>query len=116
MTFAQTAWRDFKWQAPIASSRELLRLLFLAASLALMLLSNQSALIYVLSLVSAAGVLIILSMLYTTLVLIATRRDGQMTDTRQLILPYTVGLALAIAQIVAISTLRFNLTGTWAGF
>ncbi len=114
--FAQTAWDKFIWQPQLTSIQELLIQLVLAVTLILLILSNQPTILYVLALGSALGVLLILSLLYTTLVLTLTRRDGTIHRYRQLALPVMVGLGLACGQIIAIATLRFNLTGTWSGF
>ena len=116
VTFAQTAWRDYRREAPIETTGELFILLALAAALTLAILSNQTTILYVLSIVSAVGVLTILTTLYTTLTLIIMRRDGTIERARQLALPAMIGFLLTVAQIVATATLRFNVTGTWSGF
>ena len=114
--FAQTAWTKFIWKPQLDTFHELLMQLALAVALILLILSNQPTILYVLALGSALGVLLVLSLLYTTLVLTLTRRDGTIQRYRQLILPVLLGFGLACGQIITIATLRFNLTGTWSGF
>jgi uncharacterized membrane protein len=113
---AQTLWRDYEWQPPLASLQELFWLAALAFILILLVLSNQPLLLYVLGVVSAAGVVAILTVINTMVLLLATRRDARFTRWREAALPLLTGLLLATSEIVVISILRFNLTGTMTGF
>ncbi len=115
-TFAQTAWLHPNWTAPIDNLRQLLLLILLMLPPLFIILRNQNNLSYVSSIASAVGLILILTMLYTTLVIIAIRRDGQFQQAVQLILPASIGFAFAIGQITVISILRFRLTGVWIGF
>ncbi len=114
--FAQTAWQQPIWIAPLTQIRELALFMMLTLPPIYFILRNQTNLSYVLSIASAIGTLIILAMLYTVLILIATRRDGQLTQAVQLRLPLSAGFALSVVQIIVIATLRYQLTGTWVGF
>lgn len=113
---AQTLWRRQERRAAIASLGELGGLVLLAGILVLLVLSNQPALLYVLSLVSAAGVVLILATLNTIFLLLVARREARAANWRQAMLPLTAGLGLALAQIAAVSYVRFTLTGTMTGF
>lgn len=113
---AQTLWRYGEPYAPINTGRELAGLVLVAAAAMLFLLSNQPAILYVLALVSTAGVLIIVTAINSVLLLVLLRRDGQASRRREAALPLLAGLALAIVQLGALSLLRFNLTGTITGF
>ncbi len=115
-TFAQTAWREPIWQPPIATRRDALILAIGAAAIVGLLLSGIAAIVYVLALLSAFGVVLILTFLYGVLVLLMTRRDNQAATPLMLVIPLTGGLILATAQILAIMFFRYNLTGTWLGF
>lgn len=113
---AQTVWLKPEWRRGVSSGRELAGLLLLAAIVIGLLLRNQPALSYVLAIVSAAGVLLILSALNTMLLLIVLRRDGQARRWQEAARPLLVGLFVALAQIGTISAVRFALTGTMTGF
>jgi len=113
---AQTLWRDQIWRGVITSSRELAGLVTLVAFLILLVLSNQPPLLYVLGIVSAAGVLLILMALNTIVLLIALRKDGQALRWQQAAIPLAVGLSLALLEIGAVGFARFQLTGTLTGF
>src|SRR5690606_14603900 len=111
----QTLWSEPDWRPAIASLRELGGLLLLAGLLALLVLSNQPALSYVLAIVSAAGVVLMIAVLNTMVLLIATRRDGRSGTWRQ-VAPYLVGgLLLAAVEIGLVSAIRYTLTGTMTG-
>lgn len=83
---------------------------------ALLVLSNQPVLLYVLAVVSTLGVVVIIAALNTMLLLLFLRRDGQATNWRGAAFPLLFGLGLALGQIALISILRYQLTGTLTGF
>lgn len=113
---AQTLWQRQVRRASISRWHELLGLFLLALIVILLVISNQPALLYVLSLVSAAGVVAILTALNTVLLLLILRREGRAQSWSQAMLPLLIGLGLALLQIAAISYVRYSLTGTMIGF
>lgn len=113
---AQTLWKRQVRRPSIASWRELGGLLLLAMVVILLVLSNQTTLLYVLSLVSAVGVVAILTTLNTVLMLLILRREGRVERWSQAIIPLLVGLSLALFQIAAVSYVRYTVTGTLTGF
>lgn len=113
---AQTLWRRQDWQGVITSWRELAGLMVLTGLLILLVLSNQPALLYVLGITSAAGVLLILTALNAILLLIALRKDSQASRWQQALIPLAAGLSLALLEIGAVGVVRFQLTGTLTGF
>jgi uncharacterized membrane protein len=115
-TFAQTAWRQPIWQPPVGARRDALVLTAGALAIILLLISGIATVIYLLALLSAFGVVLILTLLYTVLVLLFTQRDSVATAPRILVVPFSGGLILATIQIVVVMYLRYRLTGTWLGF
>jgi len=113
---AQTLWRQPIWQAPIGNLRELGGLIVVALTAVLLLLSNQSTILYVLALVSSAGLLFIVTAINTVFLLILLRRDGRAESWRETAVPLLISFVLALIEISAVSIVRFNLTGTMAGF
>jgi hypothetical protein len=67
-------------------------------------------------LLSAAGVVVMLTMVGTVLFLSFSRRARYAVTARDLLIPLLAGLALAFVEIGLINALRFWLTGTWQGF
>lgn len=113
---SQTLWRDQQPRPAIGNIRELLGLVVIAAIVMFLVLSGQATILYVLGLVSAAGVLVVLTAINCTALLILFRRDARATNWRQALLPLTIGLTLAILQVALISFVRFSATGTMTGF
>ncbi len=114
--FNQSAWRDWRREAPLGSYRDLLLLLLLAAVLVLALLSGNPLVLYPLALLSGLAVLVVLAAVYTTVVLLVLRLENHATSWMGLFFPALLGFTLALLQIGALDLLRFKLTGTWAGF
>jgi uncharacterized membrane protein len=112
---AQTLWRDQEAKAAMGSLRELTALLLLAVLAIALVLSNQPAILYVLGLVSAVGVLLVLTAINSMTLLIALKRDARASGWRQAAVPLLIGLGLAIAEIMLIDFARYSLTGTMAG-
>jgi uncharacterized membrane protein len=113
---AETLWAAPDRRAVLASVREMTGLVGLAALVAGLTLSNLEPILYVLSVVSAAGVLFILCVINTIGLLVVTRREGRVRRTRGALWPLLGGLGLGLAQIAVISVLRYSLTGTMTGF
>jgi len=113
---AQVLWRQGERRAVIGSWREFGGLLLLASLAILLVLSNQPPMLYVLGLMSAAGVVLILTCLNSIILLVLLKRDAQANHWRQSAGPLFIGLVLAIGQIALIATARYALTGTLTGF
>lgn len=113
---AQTLWTHQIRRASVENGRELVGVVLLALIMILLVVSNQPAVLYVLSLVSAAAVIAILTTLNTIMVLLFLRRDAQVRHWKQALVPLFVGLVLAVLQVTAVSVIRFSLTGTMEGF
>lgn len=113
---AQTLWWEQERRPSLANLRELAGLVLLAGGVILLVLSNLEPVLYVLALISGAGVVAILASINCVLMLIIIRRDAQAISWRQAALPLAAGVVLALIQIAAVSILRFNLTGTMTGF
>jgi hypothetical protein len=93
----------------------LLEMVVVAGTAVLLIISNQPALLYVLSIVSALGLLLILTAINAIIFLVVVQRDGQATTWPAALWPLILGLSLAIVQISAIGYFRFSLTGTMSG-
>lgn len=111
----QTLWKNVSYEPIIASYREFAGVVLVALLLVLLLLSNQSAINYVLAVASTVGLLLIVMSLNVVFFLIIFRREGRAEKWQQTVLPLTIGLILAIIELSIISTLRFNWTGTMTG-
>jgi len=113
---AQTLWRHQEQKASVGSLRELAGLLVLSGLAILLVLSDQPTILYVLGMVSASGVVLVLTAINSTILLIITKRDARATTIRQTLVPLGIGLILGLIQIGIISFARYSLTGTLTGF
>lgn len=113
---AQTLWRLPDYRASIGSFRDLAGLVGVALTAVLLLLSNQPTILYVLALVSTAGLLFIITAINTVFLLILLRRDGRAESWRETAVPLLISFILTLIEISAVSMVRFNLTGTMTGF
>jgi uncharacterized membrane protein len=113
---AQTLWWEQEQRPAVATWRDLEGLVAAAALVSILVLSNLPVLLYVMALISAAGVVLILATINTMLLLIVLRRDARMTRWREAAVPLLAGLLLAVLQIGAIAWFRYQLTGTMTGF
>ena len=112
----QTLWRDGNGRSIIENGRELLGLMLLAGTAVLLVLSNQPTILYVMALVSVAGVLLIVTALNAVLLLMLFKRDGLAVRWQETAVPLLVSFMLAVVELGSIAFLRFNLTGTITGF
>lgn len=114
--FNQTVWKDWQPKPAIPSLRALLPLGALVLGVDGLILTQNSLILYPLALISALGVLSVLTMVYAMVWLMVLRRENALTHPLQLILPLTGGFILAVLQIAATDYIRWLITGTWGGF
>lgn len=114
--FNQTVWREWDPRPALGTYRSLVGLLLLAILLDMAVLSQKGIALYPLALISAAGVLVILTMVYGMLGLIVLRHENRYESVVQLGMVLASGFGIALFQIVILDLARFWLTGTWDGF
>jgi uncharacterized membrane protein len=114
--FSQTVWRTWRQEAVLRSGLDLFKLLTIAGLMVLVTLSENPLILYPLALISSFGVVILLTYLYTMVIISFLRHENRARSWRDLLLPFLVGLTIAILQIALIDLGRFWLTGTWDGF
>ena len=114
--FNQTVWKKQVRRPALENLRSLRILLVSALVLDLVVLTENPLILYPLALISAAGVLVLLSMIYSMLWLMVLRIENRFESLIQLVLPLTGGFGLALVQIAALDYVRFLFTGSWEGF
>ena len=115
-SFNQTMWADWSGKPALPGFRSLGVLLLLALALDLLILTENPVILYPLSLVSAFGVLAILTLVYGMLWLILFRSENKILRVQQLLVPLVAGFGMALFQIAILDLLRYLITGTWEGF
>ncbi len=114
--FNQTVWKDVRPEAALGGLKPMALLVALTLLLDFMLLSENSLILYPLALISAAGVLVILTMVYSMIWLMLLRAENRIVRVQQMLFPLVGGFGLALAQIALLDALRYVFTGTWDGF
>jgi uncharacterized membrane protein len=114
--FNLTIWKDPQPQAALTNLKSMAALIGLAILVNGLVLTENPLLLYPLTLISAAGVLIILTMVYSMVWVMLTRRDNQYDSIREMVLPLVAGFGMALMQIAALDLVRYLLTGSWSGF
>ena len=114
--FNQTVWTNWDRRPTLSGLRQLIFLFILGLVLVALVLTENPLILYPLALISAGGVLLILSMVYTLLWLIALKSENRYTHARQIITPLVGGFTMALLQIALLDLGRYALTGTWEGF
>jgi len=121
--FNQTMWKDAGTQRTSAGERRAFPdlksftpLFGLTLLLDLLVLTENPIVLYPVAFISAGGVLILLTMVYSMIWVMIMRQENDFTRFSQLWLALTAWFTIAMLQIAAIDLLRFWLTGTWGGF
>ncbi len=114
-SFTQTMWRT--WQGlPALTPRRLLVLTGLSVVVMLLVLIDSDIVLYPAAIISAGGILLVLTMVYSMVWVMVMRQENSYNSWRELWLPLLAGLTVAMLQIVLIDLFRLWLTGTWGEF
>jgi uncharacterized membrane protein len=114
--FNQTVWIDWDPKPAFHNLARLGGLVLLALALDGLVLTGNSWVLYPLALLSAVGVLVLLTMVYSMVLLLLLRFENRFYAAYQLALPLVGGFGIGLLQIILLDVLRFALTHTWDGF
>jgi hypothetical protein len=106
-------WKD---DSALGNCRQVGGLILLAALVDVLVVVEIPWVLYVLALLSAAGVLGLLMTVYSMVFVMIAKLENTYTQFRQLVTPILAGYLMALAQIGAIDLFRYLWTGTWSGF
>lgn len=115
-SFNATVWRNYDPRPVLDGYKDFCVLVLGGALIDLFILSENPLLIYPLALVSASGVFVLLTMIYTMVLSMITKTENGYQDLRQLSIMLIAGFLISLAQISVLDVLRYMLTGTWSGF
>ncbi len=115
-SFQQTVWQDWQAKPAIATWKQMLTLIGLALVVCFLVLTEWDIVLYPAALISAGGVLAVLSLVYSMVWIMFMRQENAFTHWKQLWLPLLAGMTLALLQILVIDVVRLWFTGTWGGF
>jgi len=115
-SFHQSVWEAYDPRKVFTSWKEYAELFVIVAVLGVLLVSENTLVLYPLALISAGGVILVLSMAYTILWLMLWKKENSCVSWKNIVLPLTAGIITAFAQIIAFDAVRYWFTGTWDGF
>ncbi len=113
--FNFTLWRHSVPERTIRNPRDLLVLLLLEAGMIGLTLTTNPFLLYPLALLSALGVLTLLTSINSMLVIMIVRRENVVDTWREALIPLLVGFTMSLIQVGAINVVRYALIGTLSG-
>jgi len=113
--FVGSVYTDPDTQPAIADIKSMLMIVSMAILVDLLILTCSKYILYPAALISASGVILLLTMAYTIVVLQLFHKENRFTRISQILLPLTFGFTIAIAQIAIFDLIRFIITGTWSG-
>lgn len=114
--FNQTVWKDYDERAVLRTMRDLLILVSLAVLMDLVVLTENPIVLYPLALISVAGVLLLLTTVYSMVWLLLLKAENTCQHITELLMPLLGGFGFAMIQLAMLDLVRFILTGTWDGF
>ncbi len=114
--FNQTMYQDWENASPLNNWLHVVVLLSLARFLIFLILLETPWILAILSVLSALGVLILLTMVYSLVLVLIFKRENTYSDLRSLVVPLLGGYCVALLQIGALDLARFLLTHSWEGF
>jgi uncharacterized membrane protein len=82
----------------------------------ILILTGSPIILYPAALISAFGVILLLSFAYTIVILRIFKKENTYEGFSQIILPLFTGFMLTMAQIAIFDLIRYIMTGTWSGF
>lgn len=112
--FNQTAWKESKPQ-PALDWKKLGILIGIVLLLDLIILTENPAALYLIAILSVAGVLALLIGVFSMVWLLMMRQENMFTDIRGMWMAIVAGTTFTFLMITAIDLLRLTLTGTWGG-
>lgn len=114
--FNQTVWREYLEEPAISGTKSFVVMVGITLLVDLLVLTENSFLLYPLALISAAGVVVVLTLLYSMVSTIVLRQENKFDHWRQLAFVFLLGFGVGFLQIIFLDVVRFMLTGTWDGF
>ena len=112
----QTIWKDFSLERSLAGTREWLLWAGGGIVIGLLVLTGNPLILYPLTLLSTGGLLVLLTLLYTVIWILLSRRENSYSSWGDLGWWILAGFGTASFQIALIDAIRYFLTGTWSGF
>ena len=107
--FNFSLWKQTDARSVVRNLRELGGIVAVAWVMALVVYTEPPFLLYPMAILSAFGVLLMLTLVNSMLALVIMRQEAAAITWRDTVLPLTLGLTMALIEISVIDFVRFNL-------
>lgn len=114
--FNQTVWAEYDTRPALPGLRALLGLLAVGAVVIALVLIQNPFVLFIMALVSTAGVFVLLIMVYTMVWTMAFGQENRYHSFKEMAVPLVGGFFFALLQVGMLDLARYILTGTWDGF
>lgn len=116
LTLNRTVWSKYDKRPVMMDLRYLGLGLLLLLFIDLLVLTENPLILYPLAIVSAFSVVLLLSLIYSLIVILIFHLENRFSSITQVGFPVIIGFIVAIMQLVLLDALRYIVTGTWEGF
>ena len=114
--FNFTLWREPSMERSIRGLKELGLLVLLELAFAGIVLTKWDGLLYPLGILSALGVMTLLSTVNTMIIVMVVGRENAVDTWQEALIPLLAGYTLSVIQVGVIGLVRYAFTGTLGGF
>ncbi len=111
----QTILKNYSLQPALRKSQDWL-LFGGTVVLGLLILTDNPLVLYPIILLSSAGLILLLAVLYAVIWILITKKENSIDTPKGFFWWGLAGLISTLAQIMVVDGIRFFLTGTWSGF
>ncbi len=115
-SFNQAVWQNWQDEPAIGSWKQMVSLIGVGLIACFLILLESDFILYPAALISAFGVLLVLTLVYSMVWVMSMKQENLFHDWKELWLPLSAGLTIALLQILIIDVARLWFTGTWGGF
>jgi uncharacterized membrane protein len=112
----QTVWRDYSLSKPLGGIWHWAAFLGGAILIGISIIIGNPLVTYFLILLSTGGLLILLTMLYTVIWILISKKENSFQRVKDLGWWILAGFGTALLQISLVDFFRYILTGTWSGY
>lgn len=114
--FNQSVWREPVYQPALRSLSDLFILISAGVIVVALVMFENPLFLYPLALLSSGMVLIVLTIVYTMMLMMIFKRENRADTLWDVGMVMFAGLTLAVVQIGIFDFIRYSIFGTWDGF
>lgn len=114
--FNATIWKMVDPRPALSNLRSFVLMTLVALGISSLILLEIPVILYPLALLSAAGVIVLLTLVYTMVLMMVFKAENRYNQISQFVYAIVGGLTIALVQIGLLDILRYFFTGTWDGF